>query len=358
MTSKSRSYAYIFALIIFCLLISIVAKASRPSPRETAANRCSQTMSDLEDIFTGPFSERMVEMTGMRSGVIMIDGKVLKYLMEHDTDALRRKIYDQVAAMETGFSKCRYYCIFNLDRQVMNSSFVLVDTKHGYHGYPYGIMDKKLNNFGPRSLFKELCTLFGTDEFYDRYSSDFLEETEDKKNLKTASTRDVGLPAFLARYWFVIVLLFFLDFYFIDLSYMESERVQVKDYAMGLHLVCSIMSISYVLIHYTGTPFPDVKTFLHLTKGAYPQELHFLADVTITSTFVWWPISIIAVWFAGRFNCSPVIPLLYVIAAPLALAISENPFGGIYKLAFPVCGVSIMLINAVYIKIKYKGRLF
>jgi len=296
---------------------------------------------------------QMVEMSGRRHGVQLVDGRVLRYLMQHDDDVANNPLYDEIMEVEKGFSQCRYYFFFDLDRRVLERTFLLLDNRHGY---VFDDRGDKFSNFGPRSTFFELCSLYETRSAYDEFSDDFLEETEATKKFKLAQKRDVGLVALLARYWYLVLLFGFIDFVFVDLGYMKGEHFMVKIYGLGLHLVGIMVGLSVVLIHYTGTPVPGLRDFSHLPSGSYPHGIHFLGDVVLAASFSWWAISIVAVGVAEKFNCSAFVPLVYSLAGPITLAMSESPSGGTQRIAFPVFGLVVILINAIYIKLKYQKK--
>lgn len=352
MKNNLRRVIYLAVLVAACLLNTFEVGASRPSASEVARRRSSGVIFTLGRTIESLSTKQMAEIIDVRKGVKLIDGQVLKHLMNLDTGSESNQLYDDVMKMETGEYQCHYYCILNLDMKNLDSEFFLLDTRYGHL---YGSRDEKFSNLGPRSLFKELCILTGNDELYEKYAAEFIEETENQKKQKATSARDSVYMAILTKYWLWLVIFSFLDFIFIDFSYMKKEKWPVKLYGLGLHLVCTVICLSIVTIHYTNTPIPDLRNFSHLASGSYPTKLHFMSDIILLSSFSWWAISIAATFMAPRYKCSPAIPLLYVVSTPLALAMSESPFGGSQTIAFPVCGLVIMLINAIYIRKKYQS---
>ncbi len=335
--------------LLVCLLFAVGVEASRPSASDVARRKCLEKLFELGRTLDHLTPAQMVELTGRRKGVQPVVGNVLSLLVQHKPELA--SYFNQPALSEDANQLCRYYLIFNLDRPVFERTFVLLDNQHGFK---YDIRDEKFDNLGPQSLFREFCTLFDAAEASEEFSKDFLEETEYQKKFRLAKARDTGWIAIIARYWFLFVVFGFLDFYFIDLGYMKDERDPVKMYGLGLHLVCIIIALSIVPIHYTGNPVPGLRDFSHLPFGSYPQGLHFLVDVILVSSFSWWAASLVAVFSAWKFNCSTFVPLIYLLVAPMTLAMSESPFGGTQRIAFPVFGLLLMLVNAIYIKIKYR----
>jgi hypothetical protein len=351
MKNSLRQTVFLAILIIACLAPALELGASRPAPSEVAKNKSQNAVYYLGKSIESLSTEQLAEFFDRRKGVKLIDGRILKLLMDRDAEVEQNRLYDDIMALETGDHSCRFYCIFNIDMKNSDSQFFLLDTRHGHF---YGSRDDQFYNLAPRDLFKKLCTLTGNDEFYEQYSTEFLNETAEQKKEKATSARNSPFMVFLAKYWFLLVLFSLGDFIFIDFSYMKTEKWPVKLYGLGLHLVCTIICLSIVTIHYTNTPIPGFRSFSHLASGCYPRELYTLSDVILVSSFSWWAISISATFLAPKFKCSPVIPLLYVVSAPMALAMSESPFKGTQSVAFPLCGLLMMFINAIYIKKKYQ----
>ena len=353
MKNSLRRSATGLLLLVAAVLLVVAGEASRPSASDVAVHRCQNVMRRLGQTLETLNSAQMFAMTGRRHGVQLVDGRVLRYLMQHDDNAINNPLYDEIMEVEKGVSQCRYYFFFDLDRQIFERNFMLLDNRHGFI---YEYRDDKFSAHGPRSTFFELCNLYETRAAYDEFSEDFLEETEATKKFKLAQARDVGIVALLARYWYLILIFGFIDFVFVDLSYMKGEHFMVKLYGLGLHLVGIMVGLSIVLIHYTGTPVPGLRDFSHLPSGSYPHGIHFLGDVVLAASFSWWAISLVAVGVAEKFSCSSFVPLVYSLAGPITLAMSESPFGGTQRIAFPVFGLVVILINAIYIKLKYQKK--
>lgn len=351
MKNNRRLVLYLAVIVAACLLNAFELGASRPSQSEVAKYRSLDVLFTLGRAFDSLSNKQMEEILGGRKGVKLIDGRILKHLMELDAAYEQNKLYDDVMKMEAGDYKCHYYCVFNLDMKSPESEFLLQDTRYGYN---YGTRDEKLSKMGPRSLFKELCTITENDELYEKYAAEFNEDGETQIKQKAARSRDSAFMEILTKYWLWLVVFSFFDFIFIDFGYMKGEKWAVKLYGLGSHLVCTVICLSIVTIHYTYAPIPDFRRFSLLARGSYPTDLHFLSDVILIASFGWWAISIAATFLASKYKCSPAIPLLYVVSTPLALAMSESPFGGSQTIAFPLCGLFIMLINAIYIKKKYQ----
>lgn len=346
---NSRKLACTALLIVLCLFATLVVLASRPSRSEVFRGMASNALMTLGNVIDYLTPEAKLAMADTRLGVKLVDGKMLQYLLEHDAGAAKNEVYDKIMKLELGEPPCRFYYVFNFDAKDRVHSFCLIDTTYGY------ICNDELKpeEIGPRERFKKVCNLFGVDKEYEMYSCEFLEETPGQKSLKTAKAKNFWPLELFARYWWVFMLLVFFDFFYSDLKLMKDARTPIKMYALGLQLVCGVLCLAYATVFYTNTPVPDMRDFGRLVKGSYPQELSIVSDIILIASFAWWPISIVAVFLVSRCNWSPLIPLLYVIGGPLTFAMSESPFGGSEKLALPIFGNVIMLINTVYIKIKY-----
>ncbi|PKL46406.1 MAG: hypothetical protein CVV42_16595 [Candidatus Riflebacteria bacterium HGW-Riflebacteria-2] len=352
MKSNLRRLTYTAVLVAACLLNTLELFAARPSGSEVARKISSTVVFRLAGKLQMLSTEQMAEILDRRKGVQIIDGRILKRLMEWDTKSESDELYDDIMRMESGNYPSHCYCIFNKDMENLDNEFFLMDTRHGHLS---GLTGNSFSDVGPRSLFKELCTLTGNDEFYEKYASEFIEETETQKKQKATSARNSPFMEMLAKYGLWLLLLNFLDFIFFDLSYMKNEKWPVKLYGLGMQLVCTVVFLSIVTIHYTNTPIPGMRSFSHLASGFYPSEVHVLSDVILITSFSWWFISIAAIYLAPRYKCSPAIPMLYVVFMPMALAMSESPFGGSQIFAFPLCGMILLTINYIYIQKKYKS---
>ncbi len=353
MKSSHTRFAGFLALTLF-LLVGLTASATRPGADEVARHRCNSVVWELFQNIERLSAAQFEEMMGRRSGVQPIDHRVLSYLLAHDPDSEGNDLYDLIMEVEKGYSHCHYYCVFNMDQTAsspyLNFSFATLDNVHGFQR---DFRDNRYMSMGPRQLFKEICRVCGTEQEYEKYAADFQDETEEGRKLKKAQERNSPYMAGLAKYWQAILFLMVLDFFFIDMRYLKGQKEGLKLYCFGLHLVSSMLVLSFITIHYTGTPIPDLKSFSHLVRGAYPEELHFLSDVILTTSFAWWGISILATFIAGEEKGLAYLAALYVIVAPLGLAMSESLFiGGMEKLALPIFGLAIMLINALYVKSK------
>jgi hypothetical protein len=327
--------------------------ATRPSPSEIAEHRCPSVLFSLGQAIDHLTQEQMVNMTGKRKGVFLVDGKILSFLMKHDEHASTNRMYENIMFMETSASQCHYYCVFNLDSPVDGNYMFLFDTKHGfnYNSARTGTVSSK-----PRERFKEVCAKFKLENACEKFAGEFAEETEKTKKLKTAKAKDDPFINALVRYWYVVLLLVIVEFFLTDMRFLKNHKWQLQLYLLGLNLACVIGVLSITTIFYTGTPLPGWRSFSHLIKGSYPAELHFISDLILFSSFAWWVISLIAVFFGGKFQLSPIIPLLYLVLAPLSLAMSESPFGGFQKMAFPFAMVAIALFSSIYCYFKYRTK--
>ncbi|MBU1108465.1 MAG: hypothetical protein KKB51_17450 [Candidatus Riflebacteria bacterium] len=352
MKSNLRRLTYTAVLVAACLLNTLELFAARPSGPEVARQISSSVFFHLASDMRMLSTEQLAQILDRRKGLQLIDGRILKLLMEWDAKSESNTLYDDIMIMESGNYPSHCYCIFNKDKENLDSEFFLLDTRHGL---VYGINDDQFSSLGPRGVFKELCTLTGNDEFYEKYASEFIEETETQKKQKATSARNSPFMEMLAKYGLWLLLLSFLDFIFFDLSYMKNEKWPVKLYGLGMQLVCTVVFLSIVTIHYTNTPIPGMRSFSHLVSGFYPSEVPVLSDVILITSFSWWFISIAAIYLAPRYKCSPAIPMLYVVFMPMALAMSESPFGGSQVFAFPLCGMILLTINYIYNQKKYKS---
>ncbi len=342
----------IVVLVAVFFLTALVANATRPGADEVAKNRCLTVMWELYRSFEKLSPAQFEEMTGRRSGVQPVDHRVLQYLMAHDPQKEENELYDLVMEVEAGYSHCHYYCVFNLDRlatdTVVDHSFVILDTTHGFQRDFRD--DKRSENSSPRAMFQNFCSIFNAGHEYEKYAAEFSEESEYSRKLKKAKARENPYMSGLARFWPALLVFMILDFVFIDMRYLKGQKEGLKMYCFGLHLASFIIVMSFVTLHYTGTPIPDLKSFSHLVNGAYPQELHFLSDVILFTSFGWWGISILAIFIAGEERGLSYLATFYVLFAPLTLAMSESPFRG--SDAFPLFGFLAMLLNALYVKSK------
>lgn len=333
-------------------LTAAVACAMRPTQSETAELNCQNLVWELGHRLEKLGDSELESLAGARRGVLPIDGCVLSQLMMRDPSPQNEALYDRIPRMESGISHCRYLCVFNLDRPRGESRLFLLDTTHGVH---YDALRTRFDTPSPRGLFRQVCNLMGTPEAYETASSSFLAETEREKKRTLARSRDTGIIWYLARFWYLLLVAGFLDFWLFDLGAMKNEWLMVKLYLLGLYLVGIAISLSIVMIHFTGVPLPDVRSYVLAGPGACPREINLLGDVILALSFVWWPVSVLAVFLAQGYGSSPLAPLVYVIAAPVGLAMSESPFGGTQKAAFPVVGIALMFFYGIYVKLAYKS---
>lgn len=346
-----KKYNIIMIITAF-FMAAVTAHALKPTESETAEHRCQSLVVELGQRLEELGDAELESLAGARRGLLPIDGRVLARLMKRDPSSRDEALYDQIPRMEAGISHCRYLCVFNLDRPKGESRLFLLDTSHGVH---YDALRTRFDTPSPRGLFRQVCGLMGTPEAYETASSTFLAETEREIKRTLARARDTGVIWYLARFWYLLLLAGFLDFWLFDLGAMKGEWPAVKLYLLGLYLTGIAISLSIVMIQFTGVPLPDVRSYILAGPDACPDEIHLLGDVIQTLAFAWWPVSAVAVFLAGRYGSSPLIPLAYVIAAPVGLAMSESPFGGTQKVAFPVVGIALVFFYGIYIKMAYKS---
>ncbi len=344
MSDKMQKSFFIFILTLSCMLTSIPLTATRPSMGEVAQSRCHKVMDKLEEAFATLTSQQIAEMMKMPRGVRMIDGHVLRYLIQRDPKADQNELYDIIMQMETGVSQCRYFCIFNPNNNSNKESYVLLDTSHGHNSLA------DYSNLSPRNKFKKFCELFEVDEYYAEQAKFFLAETEKEKKLNKAKKRDIIFIRLFAQYWYVFVLLGILEFLLTDGRKLRKEALPVKLYALGLIVTCSLIGLSFATNHYTGTPLPSLRNYSNLVPGSYPNEIHLIGDIITFTSFAWWFVSIAFVFFASRYQYSILIPLAFVVGAPMSLALSEIPFGGMLSLAFPAFGILMLVVYNIYMK--------
>ncbi|HOY67109.1 MAG TPA: hypothetical protein PLP29_09480 [Candidatus Ozemobacteraceae bacterium] len=346
-----KAYKILVILAGFFLAAAAV-HALRPTQSETAERRCQDLVWELGRRLEKLGDSELERLAGARRGALPIDAKVLTHLMARDSSPQDETLYDEIPRMEAGISHCRYFCVFNLDLPKDESRLFLLDTSHGVH---YDALRTRFDTKSPRVLFRNVCKLMETPEAYETASASFLAETEREKKRTLARAQDTGIIWYLARFWYLLLLAGVLDFLVFDLGAMKNERTAVKLYLLGLYLAGIAISLSIVMIHFTGVPLPDVRSYILAGPDACPKEIRLLGDVILAISFAWWPVSVVAVFLAGKYGSSPLIPLAYVIAAPMGLAMSESPFGGTQKVAFPVVGIGLVFFYGIYIKLAYKS---
>lgn len=346
MTGRCRLIGICLVIAAF-VMTATALMARRPGPGEVATRRCQDTLSMLHGAFEKLSQTQIETLTGRPDGVQPVDARVLNFLMACDPDPDNNELFDLVLDMESGVSKCSYYLIFNFAKPFDDNTFAVCDNSHGFQ------RDLRLNfeaTAGPRSRFKDLCDKFEVAGFYATYAAEFAEETEEGKKFKAALANKNDFLELLTKYWWVLLVIAFFDFYFSDLKYIRHKGEGLKFYCFGLYLVCMVAILSYSTIYYTGTPVPDLRDFGHLPAGTYPRELHTLSDVILFTSFGWWLFSIVTTGISGFERSHKLLALLYVVLGPLTFALSESPFGGIQKLAFPIFGSVMALIDVFVIR--------
>ncbi|EKD82013.1 MAG: hypothetical protein ACD_39C01522G0002 [uncultured bacterium] len=342
--------AKIVCLLLFAafLMTAGLALARRPGPGEVATHRCQQTVYLLHQALERLSQTQIELLTGKKKGVQPVSARVLKFLMDCDPEVETNELFDLVMELEAGVSNCHYYIVFNFEQPFKDEVFVACDNKHAFYR---NVELERDSQTSPRGLFKALCQKFDTLDAYEVYAEEFLEETDaEQQRKKVALSRNNGFIAVLASYWWLLPILGLLDFIFVDLSCLKTAGEGTKLYCLGLYMTCVMVFLSFVTIYYTNTPVPDFRDFGHLPDGSYPKELHRLSDVILYTSFGWWGISILTVAMAGNERGLRLLALSFVVFGPMAFALSEQPFGGTEKLAYPILGAVLALINAFYIR--------
>ena len=346
MTGRFRTTG-IFLFIAALVLQGAALMARRPGADEVARQRCRETLARLHYTFENLSQTQIETLTGRPKGVQPVDARVLNFLMTCDSDPENNDLYDVVTDMETGFSKCSYYLIFNFERPFNDNAFAICDNSHGFQR---NLRLDISGTAGPREHFKYLCDKFDVAVFYDTFAAEFAAETEDDKKLKAALTKRSAILDLLAKYWWALLVVAFFDFYFGDLKYIRHKREGLKFYCFGLYMASMVAILSYSTIYYTNTPVPDLRDFGRLPSGTYPPELHTLSDVILFTSSGWWLFSVLTTGVAGFERGHKLLAMIYVVFGPLTFALSEKPFGGIEKLAFPIFGSVMALIDVFVVR--------
>ena len=264
MTGRCRLIGICLVIVAF-VMTAAALMASRPGPGEVATRRCQDTLSMLHDAFEKLSQTQIETLSGRPKGVQPVDARVLNFLMACDPDSDNNELFDLVLEMESGVSKCSYYLIFNFEKPFNDNPFAVCDNSHGFQ------RDLRLDieaTAGPRRRFQDLCNKFEIAEFYDTYAAEFAEETEEGKKFKAALAKKSDFLHLLTKYWWVLLVIAFFDFYFSDLKYIRHKGEGLKFYCFGLYLVCMVAVLSYSTIYYTGTPVPDLRDFGNLPTGS------------------------------------------------------------------------------------------
>lgn len=352
---NNRLKLILISFLCFVFIISSLHGA-RPS-REAVFRMMSQDLlMNLVVAFKSLTPEQFVEMTGTRRGVKMVDGNILRYLYNNDPRHKYNHIYDSVMSHESNASQVsglRFYLVFDLDREIEGRWLYLLENKHG-HYYDHRALQLP-PKIAPREIFANLCKLFELQDAYEQHKNDFVEVTEEQKRFEAAQKRESPFLNFIAAYWVLIMVLAFVIVFFTELKEMKDLSLAEKAYSVGLSMVCILITMSVVLIHYTGQPLPNVRANISLIEGTYPPQMFALGNAILLATFGWWALSIAAV-FAGRIlRLSIILPLTYVIVMPISLWLSEIPFAGPFKISFPLAAIVIALINSMSMKFPWNS---
>lgn len=345
---KARSVRIIAtALLMTVFLIAGQIQARIPQSEKAAAYECRGVTRMVYKSLFMLSQEHVQVLLGAPKGIQPVTRQLLDKLLSLDPNSFNKAVYEQVMELEAGVSKCRYYIIFNFVKPFKKESFVVCDTKHAYYG------DVDLENApttSPKGLFKSLCEKYDVLEGYELYADDFIEETHaEQLRKKYASSRSSVSMKFLATYWLLLPLLALFEFVFCTVKHLSSAGEGVKFYCLGLFISSTILVLSCVPLYYFNTPLPDSSAFILIPDGSYPKEIHKLTDVILYVSFGWWGISILTVLMAGKEQGLRMLALAYVVFGPIALSLSESPFGG-NKEALPMLGMILIVVNVFYIK--------
>jgi hypothetical protein len=349
MTLKRKEPICVAALVIaaFVLFCSI-SQATRPSRSETMRRRSLETTVTLGRFLQRLQPAQLKQITGSEKGCKMFGANMLTAIMQLDPESSTNALYDQILELEKEKPACRLYLLFDLSKEPL---FYVLDTKHGFL-FPH---DARYDESSPRTILKRLCSSLGLQEAYEINSGDFADDESFAASRPIKLQKKAPGIIILCKYWLLILALGIGDFYLVDFKYLRKERLVVKLYAMGLHLVCILITLTIVPLELTGNPFPGWRELARFDRTGIPGQLYTLIDTAMLASFIWWPVSVVALFKARQAGVSFLIPLMYVIAAPLGLFFSESPFPGMHKYAFPFCGFAIVLVNALYVRSRDPG---